>query len=351
MPPDHPVKETNPDYFKDPPLVSICIPTYNRADMVGMAIESALAQSYPNIEVIVVDNASTDSTALNVSRFNDSRLKYEKNSRNLGLFGNFNRCIELAKGKYIHILHSDDFIGPDFTKTCVRVMEANPHIAMTFSAAEVIRNENHERIDVIGQNKIFPAPEGFRQILSQRNLINCPSVIIKREVYEKVGHYSCEYPYAADFDQWLKISRIFDIAYISDATLYYRQGEHSESFRQLFRSASGYLDVPKIFIHLLDDFGTIQNEYTREINIALRRHTRDCLYAGLTRERLQTGYSPSVYFGIAFTTWALLRPNSLESYLQKLVDLFITMGVWGVSLIPGGRYFCKTVLMRKKKFY
>ena len=88
----------------DEPLVSICIPTYNRAGMIGRAIESALGQTHRNIEVIVVDNASSDNTDAIVAAYSDKRLTYIKNERNLGLFGNFNRCIELATGKFLHIL-------------------------------------------------------------------------------------------------------------------------------------------------------------------------------------------------------------------------------------------------------
>ena len=85
-----------------PPLVSICIPTYNRAGMVRKAIDSALSQSYQNIEVLVVDNASEDAIESVIAGYNDSRLQFFKNTKNLGIFGNFNRCIELSLS-LIHI--------------------------------------------------------------------------------------------------------------------------------------------------------------------------------------------------------------------------------------------------------
>ena len=124
----------------DKPLVSICIPTYNRAGMIGKAIESALGQTYRNIEVIVVDNASTDNTGVVVAGYSDQRFRYVKNDRNLGLFGNFNRCIELAKGKYLHILHSDDYIDPHFTEVCIDFFRKHPSVVMTSTNAYVIRN-------------------------------------------------------------------------------------------------------------------------------------------------------------------------------------------------------------------
>jgi len=122
----------------DLPLVSICIPTWNRAGLVGDAIRSALAQTYPAVEVIVVDNASTDNTAEVLASLHDPRLRFERNGKNLGLFGNFNRCIALAKGSLIHILHSDDTIPPGFTQACVDVFLAHPEVGMTFTPAVVM---------------------------------------------------------------------------------------------------------------------------------------------------------------------------------------------------------------------
>lgn len=336
---------------EESPRVSICIPTYNRAGMVGMAIESALSQSYSNIEILVIDNASEDNIESVVAAYNDFRLKFFRNERNLGLFGNFNRCVELARGKYIHILHSDDFLAPGFTQACIECMESNPHVAMTFSALEVINQGSKKRIDVLGENKIFIAPEGFRQILMTRNLVHCPTVIVRRDVYDTVGKFACEYPYAADFYQWLKISRAYDIAYISDATLFYRQGEHSESFRQLFKSSLGYIDILAIFIRMSDECGEEYSLYIPEINIALRRYIRDCLFAGITRANYITGYSSSIFFGYALTAWNLIRSESLLGFLKKMVDLGMILGIWGLVVIPGVRYCWSRIILRNKCRY
>jgi len=114
------------------PSVSICIPTFNRSGMVERAIESALSQTYHDLEVIVVDNASDDNTEDVVASYADPRLKFFKNPKNLGLFGNFNRCIELSRGDLIHILHSDDYIDPllygNMRSILQRTSKRLPHI-------------------------------------------------------------------------------------------------------------------------------------------------------------------------------------------------------------------------------
>lgn len=108
---------SNPSLF---PLVSILIPVYNRSDLISETIKSALNQTYPNIEVIIVDNASTDATWDVIQSFasKDSRVNAFKNDQNIGPVKNWRRCIDEATGLFGKILWSDDIIDPDFiTKT------------------------------------------------------------------------------------------------------------------------------------------------------------------------------------------------------------------------------------------
>ena len=90
------------------PHVSICIPSYNRVGLVSQAIESALSQTETDVEVILIDDGSTDGTLGVAARYADSRFRIEKNACRLGLSGNMNRCLELASGTYVKILCDDD---------------------------------------------------------------------------------------------------------------------------------------------------------------------------------------------------------------------------------------------------
>ena len=90
------------------PPVSVCIPTYNYGRFLGRAIESVLGQAFGDFELLVVDNASTDGTDELVAGYDDPRLSYLRNERNLGLFGNFERCLELARSDLVKILCADD---------------------------------------------------------------------------------------------------------------------------------------------------------------------------------------------------------------------------------------------------
>lgn len=102
------------------PLVTIAIPTYNRADgFLEEALKSALQQSYDPIEVLVSDNCSTDATSDLVKKYDQTDLRYIRHEKNLGALGNFNFCVEAARGEYFLMLHDDDRIDPDFVQTCI----------------------------------------------------------------------------------------------------------------------------------------------------------------------------------------------------------------------------------------
>lgn len=325
------------------PLVSICIPTYNRASMVGKAIESALAQTYTNIEVLVVDNASTDGIETLIGTYSDIRIKFFKNKENLGLFGNFNRCIELAQGKYVHILHSDDFIGPEFTGTCVGFLEQHADVAMTFGSIhpsdDDVEPKNHPRSPPV----IYDVPKGFRKILEDRSFISCPTVTVRRDVYSSIGYYSLEYPYSGDLYQWLRIAQRFRIASVPDAHLYYRAGTHSESYQLLFKTPIGYIDTLKIFIRITDELGDETELYSRELNCAYRRHMRDCLFAGITRSDSMKKYPGLVFIGLALSAWGLITPVSPPDTLKKCSEFLLIFLIGCAIVIPGGRYCVRKI--------
>jgi glycosyltransferase involved in cell wall biosynthesis len=102
------------------PLVTIGIPTYNRAQSyLREALESAITQTYPNIEIVVSDNGSTDDTEAVVRSYGDSRIRYIKQRPPVVPNDNFNFCLQQARGAYFLLLHDDDMVDPDFIETCL----------------------------------------------------------------------------------------------------------------------------------------------------------------------------------------------------------------------------------------
>lgn len=123
----------------DLPSASIGISTYNRADgYLREALESAVRQRYPKLEIIVSDNASTDDTEGLVRGFGDSRIRYFKQPRNLGANGNFNFCLEQATGDYFLLLHDDDLIDDDFIATCMEAAVPRHPVGLIRTGTRVI---------------------------------------------------------------------------------------------------------------------------------------------------------------------------------------------------------------------
>lgn len=124
------------------PLVSVGIPTYNRADgYLKKAIQSALNQTYPNLEIIVSDNCSSDDTGTVVKAFDDSRIRYHRHNVNIGPNNNFNFCLDQAQGAYFLLLHDDDLIDPDFVKDCMETAHYRTDIGIIRTGTRVIDSD------------------------------------------------------------------------------------------------------------------------------------------------------------------------------------------------------------------
>ena len=135
------------------PLVSVVITSYNRATWVGKAIESAQAQDYQNIEIIVCDNASTDDSDAVIKKFsdNDGRIRYVRNENNIGMISNFEKVFfQLAKGNFIINISSDDYlINPTFISSAIKLVNKYTDVYLVFGKwVSLIEKEQ----------KIIPSP-------------------------------------------------------------------------------------------------------------------------------------------------------------------------------------------------
>lgn len=118
----------------DEPLVSVVIPTYNRAEYLREAIESVLAQTYENFELLVLDNCSEDHTTEVVAGFKDNRIKYLRHQCNIGAEGNWGYGILWAQGEYLSILGDDDQYYPQFLSNRVSAISTSPKISSVFGS-------------------------------------------------------------------------------------------------------------------------------------------------------------------------------------------------------------------------
>lgn len=122
------------------PLVSILIPVYNREALISRAIMSALNQTYPEIEIIAVDNHSSDRTWEVIEQYASRfpRIRCARNPENIGPIRNWKRCLELSRGEYIKFLYSDDELDPKAVETLLKPLQTDPDIGFSYSSVNLI---------------------------------------------------------------------------------------------------------------------------------------------------------------------------------------------------------------------
>jgi glycosyltransferase involved in cell wall biosynthesis len=129
----------------NPPLISICIPTYNRPEYLRRAVASCWAQTYPHFEIIITDNSTNRESADMAANWTDPRVRYYSNNGNIGPTDSLLRAFSLATGNYIKTLMDDDLIKPRFLELTVKALEENPTAAIAMAPMDLI-DENDGRI-------------------------------------------------------------------------------------------------------------------------------------------------------------------------------------------------------------
>jgi hypothetical protein len=192
---------------------TIAIPVYNRVELARRAIESALAQHRDDIEILVVDDCSTDGAWEAVSDYSDNRFRAVRNDKRLGLFGNFNRCLALARGKYIRILCTDDRLPANSLDYELELMEANPDVALLSTRGIRIGADGNECGHLAdhllpGKYSGAEAAKTVLWVLSHyaANPLNYPSgILIRHDAVEAAGFFDESFELVGDLDFWFRI--------------------------------------------------------------------------------------------------------------------------------------------------
>jgi len=202
-------------------LVSIIIPTYNRALFLKRAIDSVYSQSFRDFEVIVVDDGSTDETVKLAGKY-DSRLRYMYISHS-GVSKARNTGITNAKGKWISLLDSDDYWLSKKLEKQVDYLKKNKIYTVCHTDEIWIRNGKR-----INQGKRHKKYEGWFFYPSlELCLISPSSIMIHRDILSEVGLFDESMPWVEDYDLWLRITSKFPIGYI-DEKLVVKTGGHDD---------------------------------------------------------------------------------------------------------------------------
>jgi glycosyltransferase involved in cell wall biosynthesis len=209
------------------PLVSIVAICYNQASYAVETLDSIIAQTYPHIQLIIIDDCSTDNSVEVIQNWIDENnvdCEFVIHSENLGVTKTCNDGLRMVKGKYYQLIACDDILNPNKIEKQVQLLEENNHVAMVYSDVFLIDQDSNVTDDsLLKMTSYFPnLPTGdiFSE-LAKDNFIPAPSVLIKSLVPDNIGFYDESLLYE-DYDMFLRISRSYDILYIKENLAKYR---------------------------------------------------------------------------------------------------------------------------------
>ncbi|OAB62032.1 hypothetical protein AY599_06460, partial [Leptolyngbya valderiana BDU 20041] len=234
------------------PLVSVCIPTYNGSRFLEEALASVEKQTYPNLEIIVADDGSTDETVELIKSFRDkleTPLRLFRNSR-LGMVQNWNFCLEMATGKYIKFLFQDDVLSPQCIEAMVELAESDDDIGLVFAPRILLLSDDADAIPELmevyqiccdvhrGWTKLESIQEGS-QLLDDWQLLESPinkigeptAVLIRKSAVETVGNFDVELRQLVDVEMWWRILTRFKVGFLDTPLSYFRLHPRQQTFR------------------------------------------------------------------------------------------------------------------------
>ena len=209
------------------PTVSVIIPTYNRAQMAVEAVESVLAQTYRPIEVIVVDDGSTDDTAQRLAAFGD-RIRYMRQP-NRGVGAARNHGLRLATGAYLAFLDSDDLWLPEKLERQVAVLEREPRLGFVYGVMQVVDESGR----IVGQKPAgrFPPGNGARadtlETMLLGNYVPTSTVVMRAEVARQIGYFEETLTGPEDYHYWARAAARRPFLGLRDVVATYRLNEGS----------------------------------------------------------------------------------------------------------------------------
>ena len=202
------------------PGVTVAIPTFNRSQLLKKSLQSVLSQTYADLEVLVLDNASVDDTTSVVKALSDPRVKYLRNSENTGLFRNWNRAISNNNSPYLAILPDDDELCPDFVEKSLAALEASPNVAFSFAKTSGIGMDG----EPVAVSDEFPAGgvisglDLLHQFVTGTNWVIQPSTVMMRAMaLDIVGSFDTVHSrLSIDLNLYLRLAAQFDVAFVPE---------------------------------------------------------------------------------------------------------------------------------------
>lgn len=205
-------------------LVTIVIPAYNHGRYLNQAIDSVLNQDYPNIELIVLDDGSTDNTRAVLESYGNRF--YWESQKNMGQANTLNKGWGMAKGEILAYLSADDVLSPQATRTSVRCLLDNPDSVLCYGDFRLIDSESRVIRTVV-------APEyNYREMVTRFICPPGPGAYFWRDAFVKTGGWDPSFRQYPDYDCWLRLGLIGPFTHIREQLAAFRVHEDSQTFAQ-----------------------------------------------------------------------------------------------------------------------
>ena len=230
-----------------PTSISVVVPTFNSADVLPQTLRSILEQkNVPGLEVLVIDDGSTDGTAEVVGALEDPRLRYVRREHTGGPAAPRNTGVRMASGMLIGLCDADDPLQPGVLAAAVQALDADPRVALTFTDFARMDEQGCNvgprllgaftgfvRLsrESIGPGMFrIPSPEAYGCLLEE-NFIRTSGLVVRAEILSQVGPFDESLENGDDKDMWLRITRLHDVAYLDRVGFHYRDRSGSISRR------------------------------------------------------------------------------------------------------------------------
>lgn len=200
------------------PRVSVVMAVFNGEKYLSEAVDSILKQSFTDFEFIIINDGSTDNTKDILGKYHDERIVVIHFKKNMGIAKARNYGLEIAKGKDIAVMDSDDISLPNRLEMQVNFLDNHPDIGVVGSAFyRIIENG-----EILGKDSCLAESEDLKNALLKENQFCHGSTMIRRECFEKVGKYREEFKYSLDYDLWLRVSEHFKMTNIEEPLYMWR---------------------------------------------------------------------------------------------------------------------------------
>jgi len=211
------------------PLISVCINCYNAEDTIEATLHSVLTQTYPNLQVIVVDDCSTDGTWAVLQRITDDRVECVRLAENRHISNANNEALRRVRGEFVAHLDADDRWVPDKLEKQLAFLQEHAEYGACFSLAYMVDEQDSPVEDTRFRAENREQTALLHYLLTVGNFLCHSSMLARREIIDRVGEHNVTLLYFHDYDYWIRMAMLCNLFVLPEQLLYYRLSTGSNS--------------------------------------------------------------------------------------------------------------------------